>query len=64
MKKLTSKRLAAGIALVLFLALPVAAERGPRGKEPGERAFTRVIKIVKRVLGISTTSDLPTVPKP
>lgn len=64
MKTFTATKYAVAFALTLLIAIPAVAERSAQSVQPRESGIVRIAKIAKRILGISTTSDLPTVPKP
>ncbi|HKR66503.1 MAG TPA: hypothetical protein VJZ00_22440 [Thermoanaerobaculia bacterium] len=65
MKNLNAVRKLTAVAVLLsFLAVPTVAAL-ERGREPGQPpALVRIINAAKRILGITTTGDFPTVPKP
>lgn len=62
MEKRSANALSAAVLIVSLVALPVYAARDSR--EMREPAVVKLMKFAKRVLGIATTSDWPTVPKP
>jgi hypothetical protein len=57
---------AAAIALAVFVSFAVVAEPAPRDRDRAREngGVVRVIKKIKRVLGIVTNDDLPLPPFP
>lgn len=66
MKKCSAIKNTTAVAVLLsYLAVPALAERPRHRGEPDEPpVLVRIIKAAKRIFGISTTGDYPTVPNP
>jgi hypothetical protein len=56
-------RRAAAVVLAAALSLPGVAFAAPQKKEPSNRKG-QVIRLIKKVFGISTNDDIPTPPIP
>jgi hypothetical protein len=52
------------LILIVCFSLPLAAHPRGRDRDRDPSPVERVLKIVKRIVGISTTGDLPSPPKP
>lgn len=65
MKLFAAPRRLVAVAVVLsLLAIPaLAAPAAPRD-DPREPAIVKLVQAAKRLFGISTTGDYPTVPRP
>ncbi|HVE70277.1 MAG TPA: hypothetical protein VNI54_02830 [Thermoanaerobaculia bacterium] len=61
--KVYSRR-AAAVALAVFLSGSVSAFAGPRERAPRERDLSKLVKIIKKFVGIGTFDDLPLPPPP
>ena len=55
-------RHAAAVALAVFFIVSTSATAAPRGRAPRERDVPKVLKIIKKLVGIGTHDDLPVPP--
>ena len=59
-----TRRLVAVAVVVSLLAIPALAAPAAPWDDPREPAIVKLVKAAKRLIGISTTGDYPTVPRP
>lgn len=60
----STKKLAAAVVLLSFLAIPAVAAPSRQPSGPDEPAIVRLIKAAKRFFGIAPAESYPTIPKP
>jgi hypothetical protein len=63
MKTRASKFFAIGVLLVV-VSLPIVASAASRDQVRPEGRFTRIIRIVKKILKATPLDEVPSIPKP